>query len=243
MSYIPQDRRIDAIMSSQGDGSGVTDMGVDGHAITAATTASPVVCTTGGGAHGYVVGDWIWVDGATGITEINGLRQINTVPIGTTFTLKDEAGDVINSTGTFGGTCDTNIALIYKPVSTIVARIRNLNGVASDGANVNDAMLGVARLASTGIVFALYGTSGLITTFATIYGWHDWGLYGHAAIRGVAALTAAEMLWTFNKSVEGTLDQTDIKVDGALGQFLAIYTDEDLAGLVAMRYGVQGISQ
>jgi hypothetical protein len=79
-------------------------MSLAGVSITGATTASPVVCTAA--THGYLSGDWLWIDGATGTTEINGLREVVKVDANT-FSLLDESGAAVNSAGTFGGTVDS----------------------------------------------------------------------------------------------------------------------------------------
>lgn len=75
--------------------------------ITAATRANPGVLTST--THGLLVGDWGYITGMLGMTELNGLAWIvNTVPTADTFTLTDLFGNVVNSTsfGTYisGGT-------------------------------------------------------------------------------------------------------------------------------------------
>lgn len=72
-------------------------------AVTAATNASPAVITTA--THGLAVNDWVLIAGAAGNTAINGIFQVNTVPSGTTFTLKNLDGTVVAGNGawTSGG--------------------------------------------------------------------------------------------------------------------------------------------
>jgi len=240
MSYIPLQDRVDRLLSSQGDGTGVTDMAVDGKAITGATTAAPTVVTAT--AHGYVVGDWIFIDGATGTTEINGLRQVATVPNANTFTLLDEAGDSVGSAGTFGGTVDSNIAIVYKP--TLDTHIHQIASTASDASVVVDGLLGLARLASLGIVVAVWeGSSGALTTLATIRSWSDWALLsggGQAPITWAdAAVIEAASRWELGDVGKGH-GWSNIQLHAADGDFLVFYTDEDLAGLVSMRAMAQG---
>jgi len=241
MSYINVRKRLAQVMSSQGDGTGVTDMGVDGKAITGATTAAPTVVTAT--SHGYVDNDYVFIDGATGTTEINGVRQIADDET-STFTLLDENGDAVGSAGTFGGTVDSNIALVYKPGATEVAHVTSVHATAADAAHVVDGLLGVTRVSSTGIVLALYGSSGLVKTLATIYGWSDFGLYGTVGGLGPVDTSLFDVVTgtaviDFTGSV-GKLDATDIIVNGNDKEFLIAYTDEDLAGLESLRFAVQG---
>lgn len=64
--------------------------------ITAATNATPIVCTST--AHGWANGDVIFISGATGLTAMNGVWVIGSVATDT-FTLVGSAGN-----GVFGGT-------------------------------------------------------------------------------------------------------------------------------------------
>lgn len=237
MSYISRAKHIFQAVSSQGDGSGVTDMGVDGKTITAGTTASPVVCTST--AHGYVTDDWVFIDGATGTTEINGLRQVVKIN-NDTFSLLDEAGDAVDSAGTFGGTVDSNIALVSKPTSLERIDIQRLRGSMADATVAVDGFGGIARL-TNGVVLAFYDGSTL-STIATIRGWNDFSLYGKATnvLNDIAnAKMEWAMDWDFTENVSG-LDITDLRIYGADGQFLAIYTVEDLAALISLRFTVIG---
>lgn len=84
-------------------------------AITAATRANPGVITAVG--HGYSVGDWVFITGVGGMTQLNNRYFIiNTVPTANTFTLKDLYGVVVNTTayGTYtsGGTAQRVYTLV-----------------------------------------------------------------------------------------------------------------------------------
>jgi hypothetical protein len=65
-------------------------------AITGATQANPAVLTIPG--HDYLVGDWIWVVGVVGMTQLNGRYFSISATTGTTVTLADLNGVPINST-------------------------------------------------------------------------------------------------------------------------------------------------
>lgn len=70
--------------------------------INAATNANPGVFTTSA-AHGFSVDDEVYIDGIVGMSGLNGkFFKINSVPTGTTFSLKDIiTGTAVNTT-TFG---------------------------------------------------------------------------------------------------------------------------------------------
>lgn len=71
--------------------------------ISAATNASPAVITYPTGT--LAVGDYVEISGTTGLTALNGLRQVATVPSPTTATLNDAvSGAAVNGNGVFGGT-------------------------------------------------------------------------------------------------------------------------------------------
>ena len=59
--------------------------------ITGATNATPIVCTTA--AHGYSVGDQVYIEGGTTMTSVNGLWRIASVPLTTTFSLTGSIGN------------------------------------------------------------------------------------------------------------------------------------------------------
>lgn len=77
--------------------------------ITGATKADPVVITTDG-AHGYSAGDWVYISGVGGMTELNGKMFKVASPATDTFQLQDVDGNDIDGTGyttyTSGGTCE-----------------------------------------------------------------------------------------------------------------------------------------
>jgi hypothetical protein len=88
--------------------------------ITGATQASPAVLTIN--AHGYSVGDWIYITGMGGMTNFNGLTWIvNTVPTANTLTLTDLFGSVVNSSGYNAYTSGGTAARIYTVVAPYAA--------------------------------------------------------------------------------------------------------------------------
>jgi hypothetical protein len=229
-------RRLTQVFSSQGDGTGDTDASLAGVTITGATTASPVVCTAA--SHGYLSGDWLWIDGATGTTEINGLREVVKINANT-FSLLDEAGDAVNSAGTFGGTVDSHQAFLIKPSATQVFEIERMNGMAADAsAPVVDGLLGVARL-TNGIRVAIYNGSGLVQHLTpAIKGWNDWSLVTGGGDAPLADITNNKLesafRWTFAKYSDR------VRLSGPDGEFLVVYSLDDLDGLSALRFSVQG---
>lgn len=89
--------------------------------ITGATKANPGVLTIV--AHGYSVGDWLFIQDMGGMTEFNGLTWIvNTTPTVDTLTLTDLFGNVVNTT-TFttyisGGTAE-RIYTVTSPYAAV----------------------------------------------------------------------------------------------------------------------------
>lgn len=244
MTYIPYQRRLDLIMSSQGDTTGVTDMNKAGKTITAGTTASPVVCTAT--SHGYNTGDWIFIDGATGTTEINGLREVVKVDANT-FSLLDEGGTAVDSAGTFGGTVDSHYAFVITPPASQVYHLTQLDGIAGDAsAPLVDGMLGVARL-TNGIIVAVYDQDGLTKTLTAIpvRGWHEWGLVTGGTHTDLADISnnklEASFSWDFGVATEFHPDvHTDIRLFGDKKEKLVVYSIDDLDGLSALRIAAEG---
>lgn len=87
--------------------------------ISAATNANPLVITDT--AHGYSNGDWIFITGMVGMTQLNGLTWIVTNVTTNTYHLTDLFGTTVNSTafGTYisGGTA----ARLYTVVAPYAA--------------------------------------------------------------------------------------------------------------------------
>ncbi len=247
MSYIPFQNRIDQMLTTSGDGiGGVGDalFNVAGKTITGASIADPSVVTAT--AHGYVDGEWLWIDGATGTTEINGLRQVQDDETNT-FTLLDEAGDTVGTIGTFGGTVDSQPAAVIKPSASQVYHLTRMNILVSDAsAWVVRGMLGVSAL-TNGIFVKIFDTTGAIKTLTPqlIKGYTDWMMLAGGPDVGLISDTGNNkyeggVRWTFSRNVEGSNNLTDIRLDGSKGEMLVVYSQDDLDGLSALCYSAQG---
>jgi hypothetical protein len=246
MAYIHFNKRIDQMLSSSGDGAdGVGDVtaNVAGVAITGATTASPVVCTAA--AHGYVDGEWLWIDGATGTTEINGLRKV-TNKADNTFELLDGDGNAVNSEGTFGGTVDSQPAMVIEPSGNEVLHLTRMNvWIADASAWTVGGMLGVAAL-SNGIFVKVWRGDTAVKTLTPqpIKKLADWVFLSggpDTTVLGDIANNKFEVgvRWTFSRNAE-PLHGTDLALRGSLSERLVVYTQDDLDGLSGLQYGVQG---
>jgi hypothetical protein len=225
------------MLSSQGDGTGTIEQAAAGVSITGATTADPVVCTAT--SHGYSDGDLLFIDGATGTTEINGLRYVANKDTNT-FELTDLAGTAIGSAGTFGGTVDSNLAFHIAPAAGKIYDIVRLNVAAGDGsAWVVGGMLGVAAL-TNGIILAVYRGNTLRKTITPmpIKGWSDWAMIAGSDVSTIADNTAnkveAAVRATFSKS------ENPIHLDGDQSDIFVMYTQDDLDGLTFIHAAVQG---
>jgi len=82
--------------------------------ISGATNALPLVITCN--SHGYSNGDWVYITGMTGMTNLNGLTWIVQNVTTHTFTLQDLFGQQVNSTSwdayASGGTCARLFTLV-----------------------------------------------------------------------------------------------------------------------------------
>lgn len=80
--------------------------------ITGLTAANPGVFTIA--AHGYVVGEWLWIASLAGPTILNGRwYQVGTTPTGNTFTLKYLDGTAVNTTALPAYTAGGTAARVY----------------------------------------------------------------------------------------------------------------------------------
>ncbi len=232
-------RRIDQMLSSQGDGTGVIAQNLDGRTVSAATTATPTVvtCTT----HAVSVGDIVFIDGVTGITEVNGLMRVLTAPTVDTLTLEDLDGNQIGSAGTFGGTADLNPVFNVEPSSTEDYLLDRLNVAVGDAsAWVVGGMLGLAAL-TNGIIVAVYRGATLRKTITStpVKGWHDWAMIAGSDVATTIDVAGgnkheAVVRATFSKP------EQPIHLDGSQGDILVMYTQDDLAALTTLQAGVQG---
>ena len=106
--------------------------------ISAATNANPIVCTSAG--HGYKENTVVYLTGATGNTNVNGIRRIVSVDTDT-FTLVDATtGANIAGNGTFGGTCTMTVndfdqcrLRMYLETSNrvVTPKVRKVRGICS----------------------------------------------------------------------------------------------------------------
>ena len=225
------------MLSSQGDGTGTIEQNIQGVTITGATTADPVVCTAA--SHGYSDGDLLFIDGATGTTEINGLRKVTSADTNT-FELLDLDGNAIASAGSFGGTVDSNLVFHIAPPAGAIYDIVRLNVAASDeSAWVVNGYIGIAAL-TNGIIIAVYRGSSLRKTITPtpIKSWHDWSMLAGVDIGAIGDVANNK----FEMSVRATFSKTEdsIRLDGDYGDILVMYTQDDLNGLSGQQAAVQG---
>lgn len=90
-----------------------------GKMITAATNANPLVITSS--AHGFSNGDWVYISGVGGMTQLNGITWIVTNVTTNTFHLTDLFGAAVNSTAYGVFTSGGSAARIYTVVSPYAA--------------------------------------------------------------------------------------------------------------------------
>ena len=97
-------------------------------------------------------------------------------------------------------------------------------------------MLGVARL-TNGIILAIYGPDGLRHTMTPlpVKGWNDWALMAGEG-SGISD-PGNNKLETF---VDWHFDTHPLTLRDGAGEFMALYSQDDLDGLTALRAAVQG---
>lgn len=230
---------LNQILSSMGDGTGETSQNVASKDISAASTAAPVVCTSN--AHGYVVDEYIFISGVTGMTGLNGLWQIASVPIANTFTVKTPGtGDVFGSVATAAGTMKSYEAFVYKPAATERAEIALLRGYAVDATYDEEKYFAVAL--TNGIAVKVYDNLDveLATLTATpVKTWLQWSLNGGAHVESADGIAGNEtqgiLEWDFTKA-----NGLPISLSGSKGQFLVMIINDALDGLIEQQMSIQG---
>jgi hypothetical protein len=228
---------INKALSSQGDGTGVTQQAIASKAITGATTATPTVVTST--AHGRSAGDYVFIEGATGTTEINGLRVVTAPVNANDYTLTKPDGTVIGSSGTFGGTPTSYTAFVYKPGASDTAIIERFVGYAHDGAYSSIKYMDVTEL-TNGIEIYLYtnDTQTAALTALPVKIWLQWALNAGVDVGnadgGVGPITQALLRWTLSKGCG------QIRVEGSTDQLIALLVRDDISGLLGQEVAIQG---
>jgi hypothetical protein len=106
--------------------------------ISAATNANPIVCTSAG--HGYKENTVVYLTGATGNTNVNGVRRIVNVDTDTFELVDATTGLNIAGNGTFGGTCTMTVndfdqcrLRMYLETSNrvVTPKVRKVRGICS----------------------------------------------------------------------------------------------------------------
>lgn len=106
--------------------------------ISAATNANPIVCTSAG--HGYKENTVVYLTGATGNTNVNGIRRIVNVDADTFELVDATTGSNIAGNGTFGGTCTMTVndfdqcrLRMYLETSNrvVTPKVRKVRGICS----------------------------------------------------------------------------------------------------------------
>lgn len=102
----------DLYMRIKSDGAYVVETGTN---ITAASNADPLIISDT--AHGYSNGDWIYISGMRGMTQLNGLTWIIINKTTNTYQLSDLFGTTVDSTNFTAYTSSGTAARIYTVVA------------------------------------------------------------------------------------------------------------------------------
>ncbi len=231
------DEFINQAMSSQGNGTGVRDWAIAVQSISGATTATPTVLTAAA-PHGYLEGDYIFIEGATGTTEINGLRKVKNPDINT-FEITKPDGTEIGTVNIFGGTVTCAIAFVYVPRRKVI--VERFVGYAHDDSYDSTKYLGIDELPN-GIEIKVFENDIPIKTLTTapVKKWIQWacnaGVDAGNADGGVGQQTQTLLRWSIFKS----LDRTGLIIDGRSDQLVAVIIRDTLTGLLGQELSAQG---
>ena len=106
--------------------------------ISAATNANPIVCTSAG--HGYKENTVVYLTGATGNTNVNGIRRLKNVTTDTFELVDATTGANIAGNGAFGGTCtmvvnpfrQCRLRMLLETSNRVVTpKVRKVRGICS----------------------------------------------------------------------------------------------------------------
>lgn len=224
---------ITQVLCTQGDGSGTVSQITAKKTVASATTAAPVVCTSV--AHGFVTGDYIFTEGATGTTEINGLKKVVRLT-DDTYSLTTPAGVQIDSTGTFGGTVTNQLCFVYAPTSTAI--IHRVLGYAYDtNYAANKYFDDTALTTGMELIWFRDDTELETLTAAPVQVWLDWALNAGVDIgtsaAGVGTATQAALRWSFDKAMG------QLRIDGTKNESLVLVMRNTLA-IAEQKMSIQG---
>lgn len=231
------DVRVDQMMTSQGDGTGVFEQAAAGKAITGATNATPIVVTATG--HGYSDGDFVTITGVVGNTAANGTFKIANSDANT-FELTDSAGTDVAGNGAYVSDGTAWQSFVIKPGAGEFHHLERMNLVAGDStAPTAGTYLGISKLTS-GIRLEVRNAAGTVHTLTAtpVKSWNDWSLNAGndtPVLDLTAGHTDAAVRWTFSKTGPRLL------LDGNAGEYLALIITDDLDGLTYQRAAVQGV--
>ena len=190
--------------------------------ITAITKASPGVFTTAA-AHGRVVNDVIYITEVQGMVEVNKIYKINTVPLVTTFTLKDYFTGVPLDTTAF--TTYTSLGTVRDP-----ARVSSGNKVTNNSMVISSASYGVYGLYQDGLVVSrntadyrinAVGAAVPVVTVATFACFTSSVEDNHSIVR--PGYGANLEVYGYREFVEGANNYTSNNVDGVSKLLGAIF--------------------
>lgn len=233
--------RVEQYLSTQGDGTGVTDQSVAGVDITDATNAEPIVITAA--AHGLNNGDHVWIEGVLGNTAANGLWEI-AAKTTDTFQLVGSAGndDYENTADAGEGEGEpadpSGIvfpAFVYAPGATQTVELTRLVIQASDGAYSPIKYMDVAALSEPCYLRAYAASDSVQLAQAAAF--LDWAALGDVVAPSTVIATAA----TATATIDLTRNGAPLRLDGSRGQRLVLIVRDDLSGLTSQTAHVSGL--
>jgi hypothetical protein len=167
-------------------------------AITGATNAAPIVCTTSL-AHGYSTGDVVQITGASGNTATNGVWKI-TVTSSTQFSLDDSSG---NGAWTSGGLITPIFCRTIKTASALVKPIASFAPLKTVSLGTRVAWVGATANVTPTLSTAI--NKGSVFDQIAINASFTTGKIAYYTLPATLNLSAYQQLSLFNFQSSGTL--------------------------------------
>ena len=213
-------RRLDRIMSSQGDGTGTITQVVTAKTVSGATDATPIVVTAT--SHGYSDGDYVHITGVVGNTACNDLHVVAN-KTSNTFELTTPAGVDVAGNGSYSSGGAAHLCFVVKPAAGVTHCIHQLSGIAIDAAMTDDKYMNETAL-SNGIELQVRQNTTVVNTLTAtpVKLFIDWMLGAEPQIIGEFQLNGAgTFTWRF--------DSCFLNLDGDADEFLVVLHSDGLA--------------
>ena len=213
-------RRLDRIMSSQGDGTGTITQVVTAQTVSGATDATPIVVTAT--SHGYSDGDFVHITGVVGNTACNDLHVVANKTTNT-FELTTPAGANVAGNGSYSSGGAAHLCFVVKPAAGDTHCLHRFCIVATDSTWTDDKYMNETAL-SNGIKLQVRQNTTVVNTLTAtpVQAFIDWSLGAEPIVIGEQQSDGAGYFtWLF--------DSCFLNLDGDANEFLVVLHSDGLA--------------